>query len=731
MHVDLFILLITCFINLLLGLIVLFRDAKRLYAGSFATMNLFICVWIIANFITNHYIDDLAITNIANKFTYVAGFASVVAGLVFSYNFPYSRKVSRTEVGAVGAITTITILLSLFTNVISGEVILDQQNQLSYPTGDFLWFFIVCFFVILALMARNLLSVPKVQGEKKRQQARYIFLALVISAFMALSFNVIIPVFTASWEASRFGPLTMILLVGTIAYTIIKHGLFDIRVAVVRGVAYFLSLLTLAGLYYVLAYAISEIIFHNNSVVLVSQNPVSILLALVLAFTFQPVKNFFDRLTSRIFFRNEYNTDDFFAELSRELSAATDLKTVLQRAARKIGNTLKAEYAYFFVRYGEGKHITAGMEYHLRFNADEIDELEHLLPVRPTIVVTDILEEKDPLYAFLTKNKIAIVLPLIQADILLGYLFLGYQKGRSYVKRDVRALETISDELVIAIQNAFSIQEVKEINETLQQRIREATKELRKTNSQLQRLDEAKDEFISMASHQLRTPLTSVKGYISMVLEGDAGKVAETQRQLLEEAFASSERMVHLINDFLNVSRLQTGKFMLEDRMSDLPKIVLQEVDSLKQTVRAHALTLKYKKPSYFPMLRLDEAKIRQVIMNFIDNAIYYSHEGSTITVELAVEEGQAVLRVKDTGIGVPEPEQQHLFSKFFRATNARKQRPDGTGVGLFLAKKVIDAHGGTILFESAEGKGSTFGFRLPIKKLSSKDADGAKKLDK
>jgi signal transduction histidine kinase len=209
-----------------------------------------------------------------------------------------------------------------------------------------------------------------------------------------------------------------------------------------------------------------------------------------------------------------------------------------------------------------------------------------------------------------------------------------------------------------------------------------------------------------------------------MVLEGDVGKITPTQRQMLSEAFTSSERMVHLIGDFLNVSRLQTGKFMLEDKPVDLSKLVSQEIDSLQTTIEAHGLKLHYRKPSYFPVLMLDEGKIRQVLMNFIDNAIFYSPEGKTITVKLSVEEGFAVVRVIDAGIGVPKSEQAHLFTKFFRASNARKQRPDGTGVGLFLAKKVIAAHGGVMVFESEEGKGSTFGFRLPIKKLQASEKD-------
>ena len=272
--------------------------------------------------------------------------------------------------------------------------------------------------------------------------------------------------------------------------------------------------------------------------------------------------------------------------------------------------------------------------------------------------------------------------------------------------------------MVIAIENALAVQEVKDLNESLEQRISAATKELRRSNAELQKLDEAKDEFISMASHQLRTPLTSIKGYISMIMEGDVGKVSKDQAHLLEEAFISSERMVRLIGDFLNVSRLQTGKFVIDKHPVDLAKLVESELEALESNASSRNLTFVYKKPANVPLLDLDENKIQQVIMNFADNAIYYSKESSKITVSLKVSGDWAEFKVKDTGIGVPKEQQERLFNKFFRATNARQQRPDGTGVGLFLAKKVIDAHEGEIIFSSTENKGSTFGFRLPIEKL-------------
>ena len=193
------------------------------------------------------------------------------------------------------------------------------------------------------------------------------------------------------------------------------------------------------------------------------------------------------------------------------------------------------------------------------------------------------------------------------------------------------------------------------------------------------------------------------------------GKITPQQETVLKESFNSSERMVRLISDFLNVSRLQTGKFVIEKHPANLAEVVKQEVGALQVIATSHQMKLAYQAPTDIPDIDIDEAKIRQVIMNFIDNAIYYSRPNSMIIVTLEKKNDKLVFVVNDTGIGVPEEEQSKLFAKFFRATNARKQRPDGTGVGLFLAKKVVTAHGGTMIFSSVEGKGIKFGFMIPV----------------
>ncbi len=297
---------------------------------------------------------------------------------------------------------------------------------------------------------------------------------------------------------------------------------------------------------------------------------------------------------------------------------------------------------------------------------------------------------------------------LMARNRLVGVIMVGWGSVVAAVaKEDQVLLERLNQAVGVAIDNRLLYEE--------NQRV---LKQLQKSNTKLKALDEAKDEFISMASHQLRTPLTSVKGYVSMVLEGDMGKVSASQRKMLDQAFVSSQRMVYLIADLLNVSRLRTGKFVIEAKPTDLSEVIEQEISQLVETAKGRDLTLTYKKPKGFPVLMLDETKIRQVIMNFADNAIYYTPAGGHIEVKLE-DKGQTIeFTVNDDGLGVPKAEQPHLFTKFFRAGNAKKARPDGTGLGLFMAKKVIVAQGGALVFKSAEGKGSTFGFSFAKAKL-------------
>lgn len=410
------------------------------------------------------------------------------------------------------------------------------------------------------------------------------------------------------------------------------------------------------------------------------------------------------------------STFQLYISLNKILSTTSDLRSLLERASSLIASTLHAKQVFIFTYLEGGHHMSAGTSEHTKFVIQEAHMLDERLHKKGHQHFLEFkMEEDDPIRRMMVSHRIALILPLYYKKRIIGYVCVGKRAKGNYTRTDITALETIDEELVIAIQNAQSVQEVRELNANLEQRVSNATKELRTSNAQLHKLDEAKDEFISMASHQLRTPLTSIKGYVSMLLEGDLGELTDEQKHVLNEVAFSSERMVRLVGDFLNVSRLQTGRFVIDKHPVDLSVLIQREIDGLEQNAAAKGIKFTYKAPKGIPVINVDENKIQQVIMNFADNAIYYSKDNGKVTISLKKVGASIEFTVKDNGIGVPEAEQANLFNKFFRAGNARKARPDGTGVGLFLAKKVITDHDGTLIFESKEGKGSTFGFRLPI----------------
>ena len=708
------------FINLSLALVVFTKIRTATSTAYFAISSLFVVFWALGT-LGMLFAPTAELAYLGLVGFLLAPMATALYMVLFSKYFAEIDFPSGNSATIVFAIFMLGIALFTVFNLPTSDVIVainqDSQNTINF---QYSWFFIYSgYFSLTFSLSYIYLAVGLFRRHgKARKQLAYVASGIFATSFLSLVTNILLPMLgDASWV--WLGPTWTILYVVMTSLSMARHRLFDIRLALVLTFTYGLSLAALAAIYFAIAFTVSSL-FFNDQQFSTGKNILDISLALVLAIIFQPIRNFFDRLTNSIFFRDSYNVDDFVARLGGKLSTITDLRVLLKRAAHEIADTLKAHYGVLVVHHGN-HFVSEGSKDHVHLPSEDVMQLDMYVDEHgDEPIILDLIEKDSAIRKLLVSHHAVIALPLLRGDIKVGYLLVGDHRTANYTRRDIKTLMTIRDELVIAIQNALSIQEVKELNATLHQRINAATKELRASNAQLQRLDKAKDEFVSMASHQLRTPLTSVKGYISMVLEGDAGKVSDSQKGLLSEAFTSSERMVHLINDFLNVSRLQTGKFMIDKRPVDLAKVVGQELESLSTNASSRNLSFVYKPPKDFPQLDLDEDKMRQVIMNFSDNAIYYSPEHSKINVELSVEGNEAIFTVKDTGIGVPRLEQSQLFSKFYRASNARKQRPDGTGVGLFLAKKVIDSHDGKVIFESKEGKGSTFGFSLPIDKLRS-----------
>ena len=229
-------------------------------------------------------------------------------------------------------------------------------------------------------------------------------------------------------------------------------------------------------------------------------------------------------------------------------------------------------------------------------------------------------------------------------------------------------------------------------------------------------VERMKTEFVSISAHQLRTPLSAIKWTLRMLLDGDLGKITSEQREFILKTYDSNERMIRLINDLLNVTRIEEGRYLYKRVTSNIVEMVQSVIDSYKDGAKKKEIKLEFKKPKKeIPKISLDFEKMKLALQNLIDNAVRYTPEKGKVTVSLDCDRKEVVISVKDTGVGIPKDQQERVFSKFFRGVNVLKMEVEGSGLGLFITKNVIEAHGGKVWFDSKEGQGTTFSVTIPF----------------
>jgi PAS domain S-box-containing protein len=263
----------------------------------------------------------------------------------------------------------------------------------------------------------------------------------------------------------------------------------------------------------------------------------------------------------------------------------------------------------------------------------------------------------------------------------------------------------ISEELILEVTTIAIIREEEKIGTLMI--LHDVTRE--------KAIERMKTEFVSISAHQLRTPLSAIKWTLKMFLDGDLGELTKEQREFLEKTYKSNERMINLINDLLNVTRIEEGRYLYRPVLADIVPICQSVIDSYKEEIEKKNLKFEFKKPKDLPKVRVDIEKISLAIQNLLENAIRYNKEGGEIEIVLKEKEKKIEFSIRDTGIGIPKDQQNRVFTKFFRAPNAMRMDTEGSGLGLFITKNIIKAHGGEIWFESEEGKGTTFYFTLPV----------------
>ena len=255
--------------------------------------------------------------------------------------------------------------------------------------------------------------------------------------------------------------------------------------------------------------------------------------------------------------------------------------------------------------------------------------------------------------------------------------------------------------------------------------VRDITKE--------KQIDHAKSEFVSLASHQLRTPLSSIGWYTEMLMAGDAGPVNDEQKSYLEEIYHGNRRMVDLVNALLNVSRIELGTFMLTPEPVNFVEAAKSVIKEVYPQMHAKELVLTENYQSDLPLINADSKLTRIIFQNIITNAVKYTPSEGKIAVSISTATGEEVkhgnreekyvlISVADSGYGIPKSQENKIFTKLFRADNVREKETDGTGLGLYLVKSVVETCGGAVWFDSEENQGTTFYITIPLSGMRAKE---------
>lgn len=297
----------------------------------------------------------------------------------------------------------------------------------------------------------------------------------------------------------------------------------------------------------------------------------------------------------------------------------------------------------------------------------------------------------------ITKIKTIILYPILLGDKVLGVLNIALSKKVDDLSRvEKETLEQLIGVVGIALDRA-------QLYETL-----------KVANNKLQELDKLKDEFVSLASHELRTPMTAIKGSLSTILDGYAGEVSKESREFLTAAYNENDRLIRLVNNLLNISRIEAGRFTFTIIKVDIAKLANDVVTNLQMSAKEKNLVLTCKVEGQVPMVLADKDKVQEVLINLLGNAIKFTHQGG-VNVKVALKDGMVVVSVSDTGSGIAKEDQDLLFKKFSQIQGSYAKTTGGTGLGLYISKQIIEGLKGSVWLESEIGKGSTFFFSLPI----------------
>ncbi|MBU1853419.1 MAG: GAF domain-containing sensor histidine kinase [Candidatus Omnitrophica bacterium] len=323
--------------------------------------------------------------------------------------------------------------------------------------------------------------------------------------------------------------------------------------------------------------------------------------------------------------------------------------------------------------------------------------------------------EHEELFSKIFKSESFLTVPIVEKDEACGFILMGNPFSYTKLtKGDAELLSVLANQVGTAIENTGLYTELFNSHQDLERRVKERTIELGRLNEELKRLNKVKSDFVSAVSHELRTPLTSIKGYASILMTGKLGEVSAAQKERLEKIDKHSNNLVHLINNLLDIARIESGMVQMDIKEISIKEMLDSIIDVITPQIKEKGISLKVTSKIKIDKIKADPTQLERVFLNLLSNAAKFTPEKGKVTIYIEEKDDFVKFVVEDTGIGIPDKDIEKVFEEFFRADNASDQQVKGTGLGLSLVKKIIEAHKGKIYAESKLGKGTKFSFTIP-----------------
>lgn len=709
--------LFIAFLNISLTAVVFLNNPKNLVNRIFSLIAFLFFLWCVT---LSLYEFPLFLSSLFwIKATYIIATSYIIVQSWFSAIFPISvpKKVKSVVIIASVLYFVFSVWLLFFTNYwVSGVVIdpLRGKQTILGMVGYNVWMFFVWVFIMLTVF--NFVVKYKRLNSLQKLQANYFWLGFVLFGIAVTIFDGIWPVVLHDTRLFFISTSSNLFFSLPVAYIILRHRFLDIRFVILKTLIYAFFIIFLAVIYSLGIAFFSVVVFG----IPITFNGLGLAaaLSLVIIFSFMFFQAVFQKITDKIFYRNRYNPQALVAKIGRIVASSIELSYISEAIIKEFLTEIKIEAGALAISKGGtvSRVRQIGEMENPSDNGQALCEIIEKIVRAPgeNVLVRDEIGESEE-KKLMEKGKYNVILPLIVGDELLGAIILGNKtSGQVYSTEDIKVLKILAPQIAIAIKNALSYEQTKEFSILLQIRVERATQHLKQANDRLKDLDKLKDEFVSITSHELRTPMTVIKGYVWRILnDKKEGDLSEKTKQRLQLIYDATEKEIALVNDVLDISRIEAGTMTFEPKTFDVTKLAEGVKKELADSFAKKKISLTVQRSAH--KVKADENNVHQVFINLLTNTVKFTSEGGKVKIQFKKSGELVEISISDTGMGIKKSDFSKLFTKFGRlGSTLTPESAAGTGLGLYICKKMVERSGGQISVKSEIGKGSTFTFSLP-----------------